>query len=486
MTELMDIYDENKNKINKTIDRKERYSLSEGEYTISVHCFIINSNNQILLTKRNLSKKHGGKWEDTHGGLRAGESSIEGIVRELKEEIGLVVDPQEIKFIKTIKKSKKFNEIFVLCKDVSVNSLCYSDGEVIDCKYVSLPELQEMIKNDECTFKDFKETIFYNSNEIIGKLISSLDLGIIIGEPERVFGGLINRMYKVSTTTGIYAIKQLNPEIMKRKGAKENHIFAEMVANFSKNNGIDCIPAKIFKNGALQEIDGVYFLIYDWFNGKAICTDEITMDHIAKVATLLSKIHNTDFGDLAKKCTSIQEVKEIDWDFYIEKLENKEIKHLLTNNKEVLAQLDKKSTQCFLKIKDNVVISHRDLDLPNILWNAENQPVIIDWESAGKVNPAEEVIQTAWDWSGGLESFDIEKFKLFIKTYETNGGNLKDFQEAIYSSFKNNSDWLEFNLKRACKIDCFDEEEQQIGEREAIKVINDIILFYEIMNKYYE
>lgn len=84
--ELMDIYDENKNLTGRTIYRKDRNILNEDEYVITSHCFIINSSDKILLTQRSLNTNRGGKWEDTHGGVRAKETSIEGIIRELKEE----------------------------------------------------------------------------------------------------------------------------------------------------------------------------------------------------------------------------------------------------------------------------------------------------------------------------------------------------------------------------------------------------------------
>ena len=114
------------------------------------------------------------------------------------------------------------------------------------------------------------------------------------------------------------------------------------------------------------------------------------------------------------------------------------------------------------------------------MWDKDNNPVIIDWESAGVINPCEEVIETAWDWSGGQKYFDIEKFKLFLETYKNSGGDLKDFNKAIYSNFKNKSDWLEYNLKRVCGIECLDQEEKELGEKEVIRVINGINMFYDL------
>lgn len=162
--ELMDVYDENKNKIGKTIKRKEIDLLNDDEYTITVHCFIINSCNQILLTQRSLNKNRGGKWEDTHGGLQAGETSIEGIQRELKEELGINIQSNELKFIKTLKRKNKFRDVYIIRKDIPIDSFSYNDGEVMDCKYVTLEQFKAMIENNECTFKKFEDTIFYDND----------------------------------------------------------------------------------------------------------------------------------------------------------------------------------------------------------------------------------------------------------------------------------------------------------------------------------
>ena len=318
-------------------------------------------------------------------------------------------------------------------------------------------------------------------NMLIYNLINKLKLGNIIDEPIRVMGGLLNRMYKVKTTSGIYAVKHLNPEVMKRKDAKKNHILAEKIANIAKENNINCLPAKIINGIALQEFEGNYFFVFDWFEGKAINEEEITIEHVQKVASLLAKLHNINFEEVKNECSLGNEILEVNWDFYISKVENKEIKKLLMDKKDYLTKLDKISTNARKEISNNLVVSHRDLDLPNILWDTNNTPTIIDWESSGIVNPCEELLETAWDWSGGQEYFDDVKFNCFINTYKENGGDIKDLNKAIYSNFKNKSSWLEYNLKRVCKLECIDEEEEKLGEKEVLRVINEIIEFYNIV-----
>ena len=316
---------------------------------------------------------------------------------------------------------------------------------------------------------------------VIYKLIDNLDLGVIQKEITRVSGGLLNRMYKVTTSKGTYAIKYLNPEVMKRPNAINNHIFAEKVANIAKLNNIQCISANIYNDSALQKIDDNYFFVFDWFEGRAITDQEITIEKVKKVAKQMANLHKIDFNNILNTSDLGKTISEVDWDYYLENIENNNIKELLSKNIQYLKDLDKKSTEAALKISNNKVISHRDLDLPNILWDENENPVLIDWESSGEVNPCEEVLETAWDWSGGQDYFDKEKFDCFIKTYKNSGGNISDLKNAILANFKNKSGWLEYNIKRVCKIECLDEEEKKLGEKEVIRVINEIIKFYEVM-----
>ena len=66
-------------------------------------------------------------------------------------------------------------------------------------------------------------------------------------------------------------------------------------------------------------------------------------------------------------------------------------------------------------------------------------------------------------------------------TYKASGGNVYDLKDAILANFKNKAGWLEYNMKRVCKIECVDDEEQKLGKKEVIRVINEIIKFYDIM-----
>ena len=65
----------------------------------SVHvavAVIANSQNQVLIAKRAPHQHQGDKWEFPGGKVEEGETSQEALVREVKEELGLVVESAEL------------------------------------------------------------------------------------------------------------------------------------------------------------------------------------------------------------------------------------------------------------------------------------------------------------------------------------------------------------------------------------------------------
>ena len=88
-------------------------------------------------------------WEPTSGLVQSGENSIQGIKRELKEEIGVTIDDNDLKLLKTVKESNAFRDIYIINKEVLIETIKFNDGEVVDAKYVTIEELNQMIDSGE-------------------------------------------------------------------------------------------------------------------------------------------------------------------------------------------------------------------------------------------------------------------------------------------------------------------------------------------------
>lgn len=151
MGELWDIYDKDKKLTGRKAERGVDI-LKEGEYHIVVTGVIINSKNEILISKRAAHKEFGLMWECNGGSILAGETSLQGIVRELKEELGLTFKEEEAIFLKELRRDKvppNFKDIWLFKKDIDLKDITFPDGEAIEVRWVTIDEFMKMYNNKE-------------------------------------------------------------------------------------------------------------------------------------------------------------------------------------------------------------------------------------------------------------------------------------------------------------------------------------------------
>ena len=89
MTEFVDIYDAQKQRTGQRVPREGAF-MQPGQYTFYVLAIIKDAQGRFLITQRSLHKHwEAGWWEVSGGGVRAGETPEEALVREVREEVGL-------------------------------------------------------------------------------------------------------------------------------------------------------------------------------------------------------------------------------------------------------------------------------------------------------------------------------------------------------------------------------------------------------------
>ena len=313
----------------------------------------------------------------------------------------------------------------------------------------------------------------------IERLVLNNDLGSVIKSIDKVTGGLSHRMYKVVTDKGIYAIKELNSVVMKRKEAFSNFIFSEKVSEIALQNGITGIGAMKVNNDIITKIDDSYYMIFKWLDGRILNADEITEKHCEIIGEILAKIHNIDFTEIEDEKRKNIDLEYFEWNKYSNFAEknNKVYTNLLKDNIDLLYKLNEKSIKALEYANETLIISHTDLDRKNVMWQ-EDKPFIIDWEASGYINPTIELIQVAWYWSGGdVENIDYNKFKILIKSYKKYyKGNIdKKAEELVYADNYGGLGWLNYNLKRSlCIENNYEQDEIYLAENEVIQSINEI------------
>lgn len=303
-------------------------------------------------------------------------------------------------------------------------------------------------------------------------------LGEIEIRPSAIEGGLSHKMFKVVTTKGIYAVKILNHTIMKRRSAIDNMINSERISRCFAQY-VPVIAAKEIEDKNLLFLDDDYYMVFDWVEGKSIFASDLTMEHCIKIGNILGKIHKLDISMQGiEKNTEKKELYQ--WEYYLEKgigyksqwyeLFAKEVDNIVAWNKKIVES-------CTM-LSEKLVISHRDLDPKNVLWNNRN-PHIIDWEAAGYVNPYQELIEVINYWTDdGNGNIDKNKFVALLNAY-TKHMNLENIEwdMILTSGYDGMLGWLDYNLKRVLKIECTNEEEIKLGEEQVKATILE-------MNKY--
>lgn len=145
--EYLDLYDENQNLIGEKVLRTKGMKPEFGKYIYIVIVFIKNDENKFLIQKT--SKQKGSVWATTGGLVSSGYTPDETVVKEIEEELGLVVDFKELKHIETIKREQAFQDTYYLEKNINIEDLKIQEEEVEYVKWLSINEINELIKKGE-------------------------------------------------------------------------------------------------------------------------------------------------------------------------------------------------------------------------------------------------------------------------------------------------------------------------------------------------
>lgn len=148
--ELINIYDENRRKTEKIVNRHS-YEKKENEYDLSIQIWIMNDKGQIILTKRADKMTYPNLWECTEGMVDYNETSLEAAIREVKEELGIEIFPDEVIKMKIDKKKEcpKFTDVYFCKKNVSLEEIKLQKNECSDVKLVDEKEYNLMYERKE-------------------------------------------------------------------------------------------------------------------------------------------------------------------------------------------------------------------------------------------------------------------------------------------------------------------------------------------------
>ena len=167
--ELWDAYDRVGNPL--CLDLVRGVPIPEGARHLVVEILAVDTEGRVLVTKRHPDKHWGGFWEYTGGSVQKGEAPLEGAVRELREETGIAVSPEELRqvYISPGQEQPAIYHCFLTFFDLAEQTVRLQEGETVDYRLIPYEAFQEFILQDE--FADCTRRRFLEHREAFDRLI---------------------------------------------------------------------------------------------------------------------------------------------------------------------------------------------------------------------------------------------------------------------------------------------------------------------------
>ena len=148
--ETWDLYTRERVLTGKTHIRGEE--IPEACYHLVVHVWIRNANGEYLISQRAANRASLPlMWECVGGSVLAGESSLEGALREVKEEVGISLDPQlgtpAFSRVRDQVNGQRFADIldvWVFCYDGPVALESATTDEVAQCQWMPPQQIRAL------------------------------------------------------------------------------------------------------------------------------------------------------------------------------------------------------------------------------------------------------------------------------------------------------------------------------------------------------
>jgi isopentenyl-diphosphate delta-isomerase len=136
------------------VSKPKRQVHRDGDWHRAAHVWIAGSDGRVLLQRRALVKESWpGLWDiSVAGHVSAGEEPIQAGIREAAEELGLQLEPAEMKHIGRLRYQcsyredfieNEFHDVYLVRRDVDITALQLDPSEVAEVLWVRPEDLDQ-------------------------------------------------------------------------------------------------------------------------------------------------------------------------------------------------------------------------------------------------------------------------------------------------------------------------------------------------------
>lgn len=173
--EFIDVLDENGKKTGIVRNRKLVYK--NGDWHKTVHVWLLNSQNELLIQKRAKDKEtFPNLWAISIAGhVMSGETSKEAALREIREEIGINTLEEDLIYMFSVRRNQLYkdgmlhvlDDVYLLKYDLDIQKTNIQKEELSDIKFINYKEFKQSLKEKDPSFVPYTK-----EHELLFKYLS--------------------------------------------------------------------------------------------------------------------------------------------------------------------------------------------------------------------------------------------------------------------------------------------------------------------------
>lgn len=148
MAEYLDLFDRDRRPLNRVHLRG--IPIPENCFYQAVQIWIGNDEGRFLISKRHPDRPLPLLWETAGGCVSAGESSLRGAVRELSEELGIVLPEEKFHLLRTVftEEIHQFKDVYFVRWNGTTEALRLQEAEVVDARWADFAEILQLKREE--------------------------------------------------------------------------------------------------------------------------------------------------------------------------------------------------------------------------------------------------------------------------------------------------------------------------------------------------
>ena len=294
-----------------------------------------------------------------------------------------------------------------------------------------------------------------NDQPLTRTVCRTFALGEPLAPPSAVPGGLANRLWRVETSRGVFAVKQMDR--IEAPGWYDRAFALEQAAWASGVPMPRPVPAAATGCclAELRASDGTTVVVraHEWVEGSKLDNGVVYADRdVERIAALLAKIHALRMQTGVTAREALLAFGDDHWRALADRAEREE-QPWAAEMRVLLAPLH--DLEQYLRDAHEdptpLLVSHRDADPKNVMRTGRDELLLVDWDQAGPVNSRQDLADHALVWAGiHRDEPDPHAVRTFVAAYRAAGGTSEPFRPTDLGELvAKRLGWIEFNVHRA-------------------------------------